>query len=148
MIEFKEINENWTLSISPRPDAFTSIGTADKYNIWRNKTVALTPLNLPESIPASVPGCIHTDLITAGIISDISVDARESDQIWIWKSDSIYRTHIEQNTASNRSSLKFNGLDTLGSVFINGQLALSTKNMHRSYEIYITDELKVGEVDL
>jgi len=148
MIDFEEINENWTLSLSPRPDAFTSIGTADKYNIWRNNTVVLDPLNLPESIPASVPGCIHTDLITAGIISDISVDARESDQMWIWKSDSIYRTKIEQNSASSRASLKFHGLDTLASVFINGRLALSTKNMHRSYEIEITDELKVGDVDL
>jgi len=148
MNKFVEINQNWTLSLSPRPDAFTSTGTTDKYNLWRNNTVVLDPLNLPKSIPALVPGCIHTDLIAAGIIADISVDARESDQMWIWKSDSIYRTNIDQNSASSHTSLKFHGLDTLASVFINGRLALSTKNMHRSYEIEITNELKVGDVDL
>ena len=148
MNKFVEINQNWTLSLSPRADAFTSIGTTDKYNVWRNHTVVLYTLDLPESIPASVPGCIHTDLITAGIIADISVDGRESDQMWIWKSDSIYRTHINQNSASNRASLKFHGLDTLASIFINGRLVLSTKNMHRSYEIEITDYLSVGDVDL
>ena len=148
MNKFVEINQNWTLSLSPRADAFTSIGTTDKYNVWRNHTVVLDTLDLPESIPASVPGCIHTDLITAGIIADISVDGRESDQMWIWKSDSIYRTHINQNSASNRASLKFHGLDTLASIFINGRLVLSTKNMHRSYEIEITDYLSVGDVDL
>lgn len=148
MIIFEEINQNWTFSLSPRADAFTSIGTTDKYNTWRNHTVVLNTLDLPESILASVPGCIHTDLITAGIIADISVDGRESDQMWIWKSDSIYRTHINQNSASNRASLKFHGLDTLASIFINGRLVLSTKNMHRSYEIEITDYLSVGDIDL
>ena len=148
MIDFEEVNQNWTLTLSPRPDAFTSIGTSDKYNVWRNQTVVIDTLNLPESIPASVPGCIHTDLIKAGIIADISVDAHESDQMWIWKSDSIYRTNIEQNSVSSRASLKFHGLDTLASVFINGRLTLSTKNMHRSYEIDFTDELKAGQVDL
>ena len=148
MNDFVEINENWTLSLSPRPDAFTSIGTTDKYNIWRNKTVVLNTLDLPEFIPALVPGCIHTDLIKAGIIADISVNGRESDQMWIWKSDSIYRTHIHQNSSSNHASLKFHGLDTLASVFINGRLVLSTKNMHRSFEIEITEDLNVGDVDL
>jgi len=148
MIIFEEINQNWTLSLSPRADAFTSIGTTDKYNVWRNQTVVLDTLDLPESILASVPGCIHTDLITAGIIADISVDGRESDQMWIWKSDSIYRTHIKKNSSTNRASLKFHGLDTLASIFINGRLVLSTKNMHRSYEIEITEQLSVGDVDL
>ena len=148
MIDFEEVNKNWTLTLSPRPDAFTSIGTSDKYNVWRNQTVVIDTLNLPESIPASVPGCIHTDLIKAGIVADISVDARESDQMWIWKSDSIYRTKIKQNSASSRASLKFHGLDTLASVFINGRLVLSTKNMHRSYEIEVTDENNSGDIDL
>ena len=145
---FQELNQNWSLSLSPRPDAFTSKSTPDKYNLWRNHSIVIDSLDLPVSIPALVPGCIHTDLITAGLIGDISVDDCEIEQMWIWRSDSIYRTRIAQSLRTNRASLKFHGLDTLASIFINGRLVLSTKNMHRSYEIEITDDLKAGDVDL
>ena len=145
---FTEVNQNWTLSLSPRPDAFSAERAVDGHNVWRNHSIVSSPLNLPKSIPATVPGCIHTDLIAARMIADISVDGREEDQMWIWKTDSIYRTRIPQSTVKSHASLKFHGLDTVTSVYVNGHLALSTKNMHRSYEIEITEDLKAGDIEL
>jgi beta-mannosidase len=142
------VEEGWTLSLSPRPDAFVSDATVDGHNVWRNTKAISGTLDLPSSIPATVPGCIHTDLIAAGLIADISVDGREIDQMWIWKTDSIYKTTLGQSKARSRATLKFHGLDTIASVFINGILKLSTKNMHRSYELDISEELTAGDVEL
>ena len=148
MNSFTEVRENWTLSLSPRSDAFRADGAVDGHNVWRNHAIVSSPLDLPDSIPATVPGCIHTDLIAAGMIADISVDGREEDQMWIWKTDSIYRTTIFQSSSSQHATLKFHGLDTLASIYVNGELVLSTKNMHRSYEIEITEFLNASDVQL
>jgi beta-mannosidase len=131
MNKISEVADNWSLSLTPRPDAFIS-----------------TPLKLPTSIPATVPGCIHTDLINVGLISDISIDGREVDQMWIWRTDSVYRTKIPRNALNRHATLKFHGLDTIASIYINGKLELSTKNMHRSYELEISNQLREGDVEL
>ncbi|MEI6648570.1 MAG: glycoside hydrolase family 2 TIM barrel-domain containing protein [Actinomycetes bacterium] len=124
MNNVSEVADNWSLSLSPSPDY------------------------LPTSIPATVPGCIHTDLIRAGLIADISVDGREVDQMWIWKTNSVYRTTLKQSRKKSHASLKFYGLDTIASIYVNNNLAISTKNMHRSYELEISDQLRAGDVQL
>ena len=148
MNTISEVSENWSLSLTPRPDAFVSDAAVDGHNVWRNAQVISSPLDLPKSIPATVPGCIHTDLINSGLIADISIDGREIDQMWIWKTDSVYRTTIPRRATKKHSTLKFHGLDTIASIYINGILELSTKNMHRSYELEITEQLRAGDVEL
>jgi len=148
MNKISQISEGWFLSLAPRVDAFASVAKVDGHNVWRNKSVVTSAVDLPETIPASVPGCIHTDLIAAGIIDDISVDGREVDQMWIWKTDSTYRTVIKSSNFANNSTLRFLGLDTLADIFVNGQLKMSTKNMHRSYELDISEVLKAGDVSV
>ena len=148
MNKTSRISAGWELSLNPRPDAFISKAAIDGHNVWRNQTVITSAIDLPDRIPASVPGCIHTDLIQAGLIADISIDGREEDQMWIWKTDSIYRTTIPQSNKSEYATLRFLGLDTLAKVFVNGILKLSTKNMHRSYELEISAELHQGDVEL
>ena len=148
MNKITQVNQGWQLSLKPREDAFTSPAVVDGHNVWRNKNVITGALDLPSNIPASVPGCIHTDLIEAGLIADISIDGREADQMWIWKTDSIYKTTISGSKNSDHATLRFLGLDTLAKVFVNGELKLSTKNMHRSYEIDISEELQRGDIAL
>lgn len=148
MNKISEVNQNWMLSLSPRKDAFASTAVADGHNVWRNEENQVRPLDLPSSIPANVPGCIHTDLISAGLIKDISVDGREEDQMWIWKTDSVYKTTIQKNSQYKHSLLRFHGLDTLAKIFINGTERLSTKNMHRSYDVDISVDLSMGDVEL
>lgn len=148
MNKISEVSENWQLSLTPRPNAFVSDAAVDGHNVWRNSKIITSPLDLPTSIPATVPGCIHTDLMDAGLIADISVDGREVDQMWIWKTDSVYRTTLPKSATKSHASLKFHGLDTIASIFINGQRELSTKNMHRSYELEITQQLHASDVEL
>ena len=101
MNKISEVSENWQLSLTPRPNAFVSDAAVDGHNVWRNSKIITSPLDLPTSIPATVPGCIHTDLMDAGFIADISVDGREVDQMWIWKTDSVYRTTLPKSATKS-----------------------------------------------
>lgn len=92
-----------------------------------------------KTFPATVPGSIHTDLIAAGFIGDIRVDGTEAEQEWIRNADSRYSTNVPAQKGSGRYELKFDGLDTLATVAINGDVKLQSENMHRSYIVDISD---------
>lgn len=104
--------------------------------------------NLPRKLVASVPGSVHQDLITAGIIADISVDGKEVDQEWIRNADTTFRTSIQGHNTTENVVLVFDGIDTIARVYINNVLRLESKNMHRRYEIDITNEYRKGEVEV
>jgi beta-mannosidase len=141
-----ELKAEWTLHLSPREDAWDIEPVKDGHNAWRNDPAAIAKISVPESLPAEVPGCIHTDLIRAGVIKDISVNGKEQDQYWIWKTDSRYTAVIPMDSSPGTKELIFNGLDTISTVSINGQVRLMTKNMHRSYRLDITSEIASGPV--
>lgn len=91
-------------------------------------------------VPASVPGSIHTDLMAAGLIRDIRIDGDELEQEWIRNADSTFKSRITHKSAGQNTELRFHGLDTLASVYVNGELRLQTENMHRSYAVDISSE--------
>ena len=124
------ISKNWNLKLYPNPTDLTN------------------EFDFSKSIPATIPGCIHLDLISAGVIKDISIDGLEEDQKWIWRIDSVYSTVISQQESGANYILKFHGLDTLATIKIDGVAKLETKNMHRSYLLDVTKELIAGDVDL
>lgn len=103
---------------------------------------------LPAALPAQVPGCIHTDAIAAGLIADISVNGREADQQWLWRTDSAYRTTIPQRSHAGFTELVFRGIDTVADIWINGTLRASVKNMHRTHTVDITEEINAGDVQV
>jgi beta-mannosidase len=97
-----------------------------------------TPLG-HQVLPASVPGSIHTDLIAAGVIGDIRIDGTEAEQEWIRNADSVYLAQIPARSGGGNYELKFDGLDTLATVSVNGAVKLQSENMHRAYSIDISD---------
>ena len=144
----RELTTEWTLKLSPRSDAWDIEPVKDGHNAWRNDPTKFVQKALPETFKASVPGCIHTDLIDAGFIDDISINGKEQDQFWIWKTDSVYSTTIPQDASVGHKDLVFKGLDTIATISINGIVRLTTKNMHRSYRLDITQEIATGDVQL
>jgi beta-mannosidase len=94
--------------------------------------------------PASVPGSIHTDLIAAGVIGDIRIDGTEAEQEWIRNADSLYAAQVPAHSAGGTYELKFDGLDTLATVSVNGAVKLQSENMHRAFSIDITDVASSG----
>lgn len=142
------LSTKWVARLSLRPDAWRVSPVKDGHNAWRNDPGAIKEFNPPLEIPATVPGSIHTDLIAAGVIKDISIDGKEQDQFWIWKTDTEYSTTLERDSRPGNKTLIFYGLDTICTVFVNGIEKLKTKNMHRSYRLDITSELASGDVEL
>jgi beta-mannosidase len=68
-----------------------------------------------EWLPASVPGCVHTDLLANGKIEDPFWRLNEHEQQWIDKTDWEYRTIFRvsgEMLEKDRVELFFGGLDT------------------------------------
>jgi beta-mannosidase len=97
-------------------------------------------------VPATVPGCVHTDLFAAGLIPDPYLDDNERLLAWIGASDWTYRTTFTApGPGADRTDLVFEGLDTVATVTLNGTLVASTANMHRSYRFDVTRHLRPGD---
>ncbi|MGV3618774.1 MAG: glycoside hydrolase family 2 protein [Fimbriimonas sp.] len=100
-----------------------------------------------EWLPASVPGHVHLDLVTHGIIADPHVRMNEMGCQWVDETDWSYRTKFDwtPNPDLPRRVLKFEGLDTICEVFLNGDKVAEHDNMFVPLEVDVTDLLKEGE---
>ncbi|MEJ1154643.1 glycoside hydrolase family 2 protein [Microbacterium marmarense] len=101
-----------------------------------------------QRVAAAVPGVIHLDLLSAGLIPDPYVDENESKLSWIGLVDWTYETVLDitpnELASSQRHELVFEGLDTVASVTVNGVLIADVANQHRSYRFDVTNLLSVG----
>lgn len=89
---------------------------------------------IPASVPATVPGCVHTDLLDAGLIPDPYDGSNEKLVQWIGEADAQYRTTFAfVDEGHERVDLVAQGLDTVACVTLNGTEVGRTKNQHRSY---------------
>src|ERR1043165_3537049 len=87
----------------------------------------------PVSAPAVVPGCVHTDLLAAGLIPDPFLDANELGLAWIGRTPWVYETKFDAVVSAERVDLVAAGLDTVATVTLNGVVLGRTANMHRGY---------------
>ena len=64
---------------------------------WTVTAVAgpVPPHVTEQTIQATVPGCVHTDLLAAGLIADPFDGANEADQQWIGNTEWRYRTEFD-----------------------------------------------------
>ena len=102
-------------------------------------------------LPATVPGCVHTDLMANGVIEDPFYRLNERDVQWIDKVDWEYKTNFlvkKDILRKTRVALDFKGLDTYADVFVNGQQVVSTDNMFREYLVDVKPFLKEGDNEL
>src|SRR4051812_36437277 len=111
---------------------------------------------LPESIrdatiPARVPGCIHTDLLRAGLIEDPYFGQNEPKLFWIGLTDWQYSTYFDADPKlfdHERIDLVCDGLDTVATIVLNGSEVARTQNMHRGYRFDVRPFLKKGQNEL
>jgi beta-mannosidase len=113
---------------------------------WTLSSAAGPPV--PE-VPATVPGCVHTDLLAAGIIPDPYLDHNEDSQHWIGQSDWTYALGFDwEPDGTARSDLVCAGLDTVAAITLNGTEVARTANMHRSYRFGVGSLLRPGRNEL
>ena len=118
------LHEGWTLSAGPGDHEITDVA-------------------------AAVPGCVHTDLLAAGLIDDPYLDDNESRLGWIGRTDWIYRTTFDWSPADGaRTDLVCAGLDTVTTIRLNGTDVARTTNMHREHRFEVSRLLKPGPNEL
>ena len=81
---------------------------------------------------ATVPGCVHQDLLAAGAIPDPFYGLNEREVQWVGERDWLYRCSFDlpaDFSATGEASLCFDGLDTFATVWLNGQQILVSENM-------------------
>ncbi|MFJ4172823.1 glycoside hydrolase family 2 protein [Microbacterium sp. NPDC089696] len=94
----------------------------------------LTPDRLPLTV--TVPGSVHTDLLAAGVIPDPYLDLNELDLAWIGRTSWVYRRTLSLSEGLHtHTDLVFEGLDTLATIAIDGDVASMTANMFRTYRL-------------
>jgi beta-mannosidase len=97
--------------------------------------------------PARVPGCVHLDLLAAGLIPDPFYRDNEVKVQWVENENWEYRREFKvpgQILNKPRVELVAQGLDTFATVFLNGQKIAETDNMFRSYRFNAKPFLKAG----
>ncbi len=100
-----------------------------------------------ETLPATVPGCAHTDLLAAGKIPDPWYRDNEKDIHWVAHRDWVYERTFDVGAdvlACQHAILRFEGLDTFCRVELNGVAVLEADNMHRTWEADAKAHLRVG----
>lgn len=100
------------------------------------------------AIAATVPGCIHMDLLDNDLLPDPFYRDNERQQYWVGETDwTYYRTFtVTANTlAHDRVLLRCHGLDTLATIRVNGVVVAQTDNMYRTYVFNVKTLLKAGE---
>jgi len=99
------------------------------------------------TIPARVPGCVHTDLLAAGKIPDPFYRDNELKVQWVGEADWIYSRSFNAPAAllsHDRALLRCEGLDTFATITLNGAPVGRADNMFRVWEFDVKPLLKAG----
>lgn len=122
--------------------------------VWRLQIIGKDAGLLPkEGISAQVPGTVYGALLDKELIPDPFYRDNELQVLPLMENDFCYTTTIEvseQMLKADALLLHFDGIDTLGDIYLNGELLGCAYNMHRiwEYDLLLCESLKEGENDL
>jgi len=126
--------------------ANSSVTINEIHNNWKFRRA-----DLNEWLSATIPGCVHTDLLDNKKIEDPFYRVNEKNLQWIGEKDWEYKTDFEINATTlqkDNVNLVFKGLDTYADVYLNDSLILKTDNMHREWVIDCKNLLRNGKNSL
>lgn len=104
-----------------------------------------------EWIKAEVPGSVYADLIREGRMEDPFWKDNEDAALKLMDEDYEYVSVFDADPALftlDRILLRFDGLDTLADVSLNGTLLGNADNMHRVWEYDVTNVLRESKNEL
>jgi len=97
------------------------------------------------AVPASVPGSVYGDLLTAGLMPDPFYRDNESEALRLADRDYEYRCLFDLDAEFARCDeilLRCEGLDAIAEVSVNGVGVGRADNMHRVWEFPVRDALR------
>lgn len=100
-----------------------------------------------EWLEAQVPGHVHLDLVRHGVIAHPFERMHEAGAQWVDAEDWSYRCRFVWSPKPGlpRRVLRFEGLDTIAHVSVNGERVAISENMHVPLEVDVTETLREGE---
>ncbi len=104
-----------------------------------------------DPIPASVPGSVYSCLLENKLMPDPYWRDNELDALKLMGNDFIFaETFVPEKDIleSDRVVLRFDGIDTIADIVLNGEFLGHAENMHRSFEYDVKSILKPGENEL
>ncbi|MDI3321913.1 beta-mannosidase [Pinibacter soli] len=108
-------------------------------------------INQQQWLPATVPGTVHTDLLSNKKIEDPFYRDNEPKLRWIERENWEYKTTFPIDVATLQKQhilLQFDGLDTYADVYLNGKLFMSANNMFRVWKADAKNFLKASGNEL
>lgn len=98
-----------------------------------------------ETLPASVPGSVYNDLLLNGKMEDPYWRDNELKALEKIGYDYVYETEFSVDKETLRCDavlLRFEGIDTVADIVLNGETLGHTENMHRTFEYEVSALLK------
>jgi len=127
------LNSGWEFhQVLSRPAVQAPTPSANDASVWH---------------PATVPGCVHLDLLNNKLIPDPFYRDNEAKLQWIENADWEYRTTAQATPAllaQKNIDLIFEGLDAYAKVYLNEKLILTADNMFREWRVSVKGELQPG----
>ncbi|MFH9861092.1 glycoside hydrolase family 2 protein [Streptomyces sp. NPDC017202] len=105
-----------------------------------------------ELLEATVPGCVHTDLLAAGVIPDPFAGLNETEVAWVGRRAWTYVRDLADladpthDGAHERTDLVLDGLDTAAHLTLGGRPVGTTRNMHRRHRFDVTGRTGLLEI--
>ncbi len=119
----------------------------DSQQNWKMRMVGTD-----DYIPASVPGSVYNDLLSAGRMEDPYYRDNENAALDLMRNDFEYLGNFTVSAddiySSDEVLLRFNGLDTLADIELNGSNIGNVCNMHRTWDYSVKSLLRDGVNDL
>jgi beta-mannosidase len=103
-------------------------------------------------LPATVPGVVHSDLLSLGKIPDPFLEMNETEVQWVGECNWLYLGRFTWSSDDLReedeAALCFGGLDTFATVWLNGRRILVSDNMFLPHRVPVQEYLRPGENEL
>lgn len=99
------------------------------------------------TLEATVPGCVHTDLIKNGVLGDLYWRDNSKTCQWIENCDFSYTCTFDAEEDED-ATLVFEGLDTYCEIYLNGEHIGSADDMHIPHGFDVGGKLKRRDNEL
>ena len=99
-------------------------------------------------LPAKVPGSVYADLLAAGKLEDPFYRDNEDKALALMENDFVYAARFTPDPAvlaCPTQVLRFEGVDTVADIRLNGVLLGHVENMHRTFQFEVGGILRPGE---
>ncbi|MCQ2523361.1 MAG: glycoside hydrolase family 2 protein [Lachnospiraceae bacterium] len=102
--------------------------------------------------PAKVPGSVYQDLLDQGRMEEPYYRDNEDAALELMKKDFEYRKvfdlDIDEINKADEAILRFNGVDTVADIILNGTLLAHVENMHRVWDYSVSTLLRAKANEL